>query len=65
MIGRSRPVVGAETRICRSTRRPGTDTTTGLTEMTGVGVLTGYAFGFADRRVVLRDLKIDSFDCPR
>jgi hypothetical protein len=41
MMGRSRPVVGAEIRICNLTMRPGTDTTTGLMDTTGVGALTG------------------------
>ncbi|WP_235932558.1 hypothetical protein [Dictyobacter arantiisoli] len=39
MMGRSRPVTGAETRICKSTARPGVGSTTGLTETTGVGAL--------------------------
>ncbi len=37
MMGRSRPVMGGETRICRSTARSGAYSTTGLTETTGVG----------------------------
>jgi hypothetical protein len=39
MIGRSLPVTGAETRMCRSTARPGAGSTTGLIEKTGAGAL--------------------------
>ncbi|GGO36845.1 hypothetical protein GCM10008949_41320 [Deinococcus humi] len=40
-MGRSRPVMGADTRICKSTVRPGAGSTTGATETTGVEALTG------------------------
>jgi hypothetical protein len=36
MTGRSRPIVGADTRTRRSSPRSGADSTTGLTEKTGV-----------------------------
>jgi hypothetical protein len=41
MIGREWPVVGKEIRICRATTRPGDGITSGLIDMTGVGVLMG------------------------
>lgn len=39
MTGSPLPVTGAETRTCRSTARPGADSTTGLTDRTGTGAL--------------------------
>src|SRR5262245_6021013 len=39
MIGSLLPVTGAETRIWRSTSRPGADSVIGLTEKTGVDAL--------------------------
>lgn len=41
MIGRPCPIVGAETRSCKSTMRPGTWSVRGLIEMTGVGAVDG------------------------
>lgn len=41
MIGKSLPLIGAETRNCNSDARPGTEKTIGLKERNGVGALTG------------------------
>jgi hypothetical protein len=41
MMGRLAPVMGAVTRMERSTMRPGYGKTKGLTEMIGVGGVVG------------------------
>jgi hypothetical protein len=44
MMGKLVPVIGAETRNLRSTRRLGAGKTIGLMEKAGVGEMTGRAF---------------------
>lgn len=39
-------MVGAETRTCRSTKRPGVGSVTGFIEMTGVAEVMGMPFAF-------------------
>lgn len=43
-MGSPLPMVGAETRTCRSTMRPGTGNMTGLIEKTGVAEGMGMLF---------------------